>query len=297
MHRPVTGLSLISLVIGALIVGTAPIFVRYADVGPAATAFWRLAGAGIAIFLVLLITGRRAAPSPGLRGSLVPIVAGAFFFALDMWVWNASIHMIPVARATLFACLAPIYVALYTVLVLKQKMRPMVAAGCLLALTGAAFLAGPAAFGHGEGAMTGNMLAIIGGIGYAGYVIGVASARTRLGTLEVMYATSLIAALCVVPPMLIEGTILPHTTAGWVSAIGLALFCHAIGQGLIAYALANLPVLVCSLGLLLQPVSAAILGWIIFGEIMSDIELFGATLVISALVLVNLPSRKSVSPA
>lgn len=296
MARHVSPASLAALVFGALIVGTAPIFVRYSDVGAGATAFWRLALAGL-VLLPFLLHQKHHKQGALIRGNWTTLIVAGFCFALDMWVWNAAIMMIPVAKATLFVGIAPIHVALYTVLVLKQKLRPLVAFCIILAIAGAAFLASPAFLSepdpHLSGSpIIGHMLAILGGVAYAGYVIAVARSRAHLGTLEVMCLTSLIGAAFTIPPMLIEGSIWPTTTLGWSSVLVLALVVHVLGQGLIAYALAKLPVMVCSLGLMLQPVSAAVAGWLLFDEFMGGLEWMGALFVVTALVLVNWPQNR-----
>ena len=42
-----------------------------------------------------------------------------------------------------------------------------------------------------------------------------------------------------------------------------------------------------------QPVVAATAGWLIFGETLSVMELFGGAMVAAALVLIRLPSRRA----
>jgi len=277
-------ISLFALIFGALAVGFSPIFVRFADAGPATTGFWRLFLASPAF--LLLWTWRSGGGQVGrsLRAIRMPLVVGGLFFATDMWMWNASVELSTVAKATLLACLAPIFVALYAVVVLRQRLRWPLALGLVIAIAGTVLLVMPELdFGVGLG----EALGLGAGICYAAYIIAVAAERSHRTTLEVMAVTSLASAGALFFPAASEGALVPSGGHTWASLFALALLCHVAGQGLIAYALANLPVVIGSLGLLLQPVSAAILAWILFGESMTAVEGAGAVLIILALVLVN----------
>lgn len=287
MDRIVTprayAISLVALVLGALAVGFAPIFVRFAETGPATTGFWRLLLAS-PVFLLLWMLHAKGGALRSLRVLKLPLIVGGLFFAIDMWMWNAAVELSTVAKATLLACLAPIFVALYTVVILRHRLRWSLTLGLVIAIAGTVLLVMPEfdlRIGLGE------ILGLGAGISYAGYIIAVASGRARLTTLEVMAVTSLVSTAGLFFPALSEGDLLPSGGTTWASLLALALMCHVAGQGLIAYALANLPVVIGSLGLLLQPVSAAILGWILFGESMNAVEGTGAFLIILALILVN----------
>ena len=60
-----------------------------------------------------------------------------------------------------------------------------------------------------------------------------------------------------------------------------------LGQGLMIFALGQLSPLVVGIALLIQPVVAAAVGWIGYGEKLDGVDLIGAVLVAVALVLVR----------
>ena len=62
-------------------------------------------------------------------------------------------------------------------------------------------------------------------------------------------------------------------------------------QGLIAYAFGHLPASLTSLNLLLQPIFAAALGWVLLGQAMGGQQLLGAAVVLGALAFANRPRR------
>jgi len=73
----------------------------------------------------------------------------------------------------------------------------------------------------------------------------------------------------------------------WTPLIALALISQVFGQTLLIYALGQLSPLVVGIALLVQPVVAASVGWIIYGERLGPADLVGAALVAVALVLVR----------
>ena len=89
-----------ALVVGALAMGISPIFVRLADVGPFASAFWRVTLALPLLWAWLRIAEARE-PSDGRIGR-ADIFAG-LAFAGDLFFWHLSIVTTSVANATFFA--------------------------------------------------------------------------------------------------------------------------------------------------------------------------------------------------
>ena len=78
---------------------------------------------------------------------------------------------------------------------------------------------------------------------------------------------------------------------GWLVLLGLALVSHFAGQGLIAYAFGHLPATLTSLNLLLQPVFAAALGWVLLDQALGGQQLLGAAIVLGALFFANRPAK------
>ena len=73
-----------------------------------------------------------------------------------------------------------------------------------------------------------------------------------------------------------------------VTILLLALGSQVIGQGLLVYALGVVPPLVVGLALLTQPAISAVIGWLVYGEMLTPGDLIGAAAIATALVLVRL---------
>ena len=284
------GFALALLLAGAACIAFAPIFVRLSEAGPTSTAFWRCALAVPVLYVWL----RRQAPAeePALsRPDRSYLALAGVFFACDLGVWHLSIQYTSVANATLLANVAPLFVTLGGFLLFRERFTRLFLLGLALALAGAGVLMGesarisPASFG-------GDLLGVLTAVFYAGYILTVGQLRTRLSTRTVMFWTTLVSAILLWPAALASGEqIIPSSAAGWVTLVALALVCQALGQGLIAFALAHLPAAFSSVSLLLQPVLAALLAWALFAEALGAVQGLGALAVLAGIALARRGSR------
>lgn len=93
-------------------------------------------------------------------------------------------------------------------------------------------------------------------------------------------------ALLLLPIAWLSGEqLLPDSAAGWLTLIGIALCAQVIGQSLIAWAMAHLPAVFSSVGLLLQPVMATLFAWLLLGETLGALQFAGAALVLTGIAL------------
>lgn len=277
--------ALAALFAGAIGIAFAPIFVRWSEVGPVATAFWRmlLALPLLALWTALQASHEDRAPTGG-TGWWMAVLAG-LFFAADLAVWHWSIRLTSVANATFLANLAPVVVALGAWTLLGERARPVFFAGMLLSLAGAALLMGANLGGPGS-VLLGDGLGMLTAVFYAGYQLCVKRLRDTQSTARIMLASGAACAAVLLPVALAMGeTILPQSPAGWVVLLGLALVCQFAGQSLITYAVAHLPASFSSVSLLLQPVAAAGFAWLLFGEALAALQWLGAAAVLAGIWL------------
>ena len=277
-------MALAALFAGALVIAFAPIFVRWSEVGPVATAFWRLFLALPLLALWAALEKRDASTDRSNKGLAMAAMAG-LFFAADLAVWHWSIRLTSVANATFLANLAPVAVTLGAWLLLGERTRPVFFGGMLLALAGAALLMGANLGGPGA-VLIGDGLGVLTAVFYAGYQLCVKRLRDTQSTARIMLVSGCACAAALLPVALLMGeTILPSSTTGWLVLVGLALVCQFAGQSLIAWAVAHLSASFSSVSLLLQPVAAAGFAWLIFGEALAALQWLGAAAVLAGIWL------------
>ena len=282
------GQALAVLVAGAAIIGLAPILVRLADAGPAAVGFWRVAFA-------MPLLGLMALRADGGGGSpnRVALLAG-LAFACDLGFWHYSIHFTSVANATVLTNLTPVVVTAAAWIFLKQRPAKLFVAAVALAVAGAWLMAvGRGAHAPGSNPPLGDALALTTALWYALYFLAISAARRSVGAARVMFWSSVASAPLLAAVALALGERVFHATAGgWAAVIGLGVM-HVAGQGSIAWALGRLPAATASVVVLIQPVVAALLGWLLFSEALGPLQALGGAIALFGVVLSQAASRKS----
>lgn len=290
-RRESSGVALAALFGGAVAIGTSALLVKVSETGPVSTGFWRVFLALPVFWAWVWFEKHRPPPSGSPRSNLSLIVLAGFCFAGDLAVWHWSIVLTSVANATLLANVAPIFVALAAWLFMRKKLRPAFVAGLVLAIAGMVLLL-RGDFAHGGSALVGDALGLVTAMFYAGYQLTVARARGTISTARLMAGSSLITAVILLPIAVASGEqFIPHSASGWCVLLALALISQASGQSLIAYAMAHLPTTFSSVGLLLQPVVAATLAWLLLGETLTAPAILGGILVLIGIRIAHVAER------
>lgn len=277
----------LALIGGAAAIAFAPIFVRISEVGPLATAFWRLLLAW-PLLLFWDAADRRRRPAvrqPRTAADYLRLAAAGLFFAGDLSIWHWSLRFTPVANATLLVNYAPIWVTLGGWWLFGDRIEKIFLAGLLLALSGATLIVG-ASFQMRLEQVWGDALALTASVSYAGYLLAVTRLRRDFSTAAIMsWSTAGCTVILLLVTVLTAETFLPLSLSGWLVLGGLALISHVAGQGLITYALAHLPAAFSSVTLLLQPVLAALFAWVLLVEPIGPWQLGGGLLVLAGIFL------------
>jgi drug/metabolite transporter (DMT)-like permease len=271
-----------ALLVGATFIALSPIFVRLADVGPTASAFWRVALAAPLLWFLLLAT-RRAAPLP-VDWRL--LAAAGLAFAGDLAFWHWSIRFTSVANSTLLANLAAPFVTIAVWIFWGRRPSATFALGLGAALLGVLMLV-HTSLAFSATALLGDAFGVITAVFYAAYILSVKELRDRgAATLFVMAITSTLTAALLLPVAIASGeALLPASANGWLVLAGLAWISHCAGQGLIAYSLAHLPAAFSSVSLLFQPVMAALFAWVLLSEPLAPLQIAGGLVVLAGIYL------------
>ena len=281
-----------ALLIGSSALAFGPWLVRLSGVGPVAAGFWRLALALPFLFAIAAATGQPV-HWPGRRLALL-IAVGAFFFAADLALWHAGIARTKLGNATLFGNTSSFAFSAWGLWLARRPPSLMQGVALGMAVIGAALLMGSSAELSARN-MTGDLLALLAGLLYTGYLIAVQRARGALQPLPLLFLASGFGALMLFPVSLLFGErIVPED---WTALLLLAVGSQVIGQGLLVYAIGALPPLVVGLTLLTQPAISAMIGWLAYGETLRSLDWLGAAAIAAALVLVRLPDRGLRTPA
>lgn len=310
------------LLAGALCIAWAPILVKLSPLGPQATAFWRLALAipPLAVWAIAETRARDLAPRGGAAGAAVPAPAGTsppgpargpgrrpwglmavagLLFAGDLITWHAGIVRTSAANATFLANLTPVVVVLAAWAVSGTlPARPFLLA-VAVALAGSLLMSGGAP-GTDPQRLLGDALSAATSLWYAAYLMVTARVRGTTGTGTAMLVTTAVAAPVTLVATLAAGEPLLPPASG-IASLGVAMapvlvlawIVHVGGQGLLALGLGRVGATLASVLILVQPVGAAVLGWVVLDEALGPVQIAGAALVLAGVWL----ARRPVPPA
>ena len=282
-----------ALLTGAVGIAFAPIFVRLSEVGPSATAFYRVFLALPMLWLWRLQERHKpgAPTAPAGRNDYWQLAVAGLLFAADLALWHWSIRPTTVANATLFANFAPIFVTLGARILFSEKVTRTFLLGMAGALAGAAMVVGNSLSVTAKH-VAGDLVGIATAVFYAGYMLSVKHLRRSFSTATIMAWSGLSASPALFLVALASGErLVPMQASGWIVVIALALISQVGGQSLIAYAFAHLPASFSSLSLLLQPAVAALLAWIILRESLGPLQAFGGALIMCGIAVAGRAGR------
>ena len=274
------------LVFGACVIGLSPIFVRLTGTGPSAAGFWRLA---VAMPILAIMTWRTNGPLG--KPSKIALIAG-LVFTLDLGFWHYGIKYTSVTNATVLSNLTPVVVTAFAWIFLKQRPGALFLLAVAVAVGGAWMMAiGKGGGDHLVNPPLGNALSAMTAFWYALYFLALAEGRKRESASQLMFWSTVVGVpLLLAAALISREQILPTSLGGLGACIGLGLM-HVAGQGSIAWAMGRLPTATASVVVLVQPVVAAWLGWLLFAETIGPLQAAGAGVALSGVVLAQWASR------
>ena len=284
-------LLLAALLAGNVALALGPWLVRLADTGPVSAAFWRLLLALPFLAIFARVAGQRLSGIP--RPTLIAVAIGATAFALDLASWHTGIGMTRLANATLFGNSGSIVLLFWGFLAARVLPRGPEWLAILCALGGAGILLGRS-LEISDVTFIGDLFCLAAGLLYAVYLLNLQGARGQktgggVGGWSLLVWVSVFACPTLLALALVLGE--PVWPTDWTPIVILFVSSQLVGQGLLVYSLGHFPPLVFGLALLTQPAVAALIGYTMFGEVLTALDLAGMVLLGSALVVARITAR------
>ncbi len=280
-------LLLAALLAGNVALATGPWLVRVADTGPVSAGFWRVFLALPFLVLFARMSGQRLGGMP--RKTLVLVALGAAAFALDLASWHIGIGLTRLGNATLFGNAGSIILLFSGFVMARMLPRGFEWLAIVCALTGAAILLGRS-LEISTSTFVGDLFCLAAGLLYAIYLITLQGERARFGSWSLLVWVSVFACPVLLALALMLGE--PLWPTDWTPILILFVSSQLIGQGLLVYSLGHFPPLIIGLALLTQPAVAALIGYSVFGEVLTPLDMLGMVLVGSALVVARASQRR-----
>lgn len=276
---------MIMILIGVLGISLSSILVRYSTAPSAVTATWRLLWTVILMTPVVFGKGdvRRELFQVDRKTLVLSILSGVFL-ALHFVLWFESLLHTSVASSTTIVCTEVIWVSLGYCLFLKGKLSGKAICAIAVTLVGSLLIA-LADSASGGSHLYGDILSLLGAIAVAAYVLLGRVVRTTASTTVYTYivysaCVAVLFAMCALQQQNLFGY--------GITAIGvglmLAIFSTILGHSIFSWCLKYFSPAFVSASKLCEPVVAAILAAILFGEIPVPMQLLGGGLILGGVL-------------
>jgi len=264
-----------------LAVSAAAIFIRLAGAPALAIAFWRCA-LGVALLLPPAIVRRERFP----RGKTLYVgLASGVALGAHFGFWISSLDYTSVAASVVLVSTQPVFVAILAYLLFGERTSPLSFAGILVALAGTAVIASDGSVG--SAAVLGNVLALLGAITVAVYVLIGRSSRTGgVGVLPYSIVVYSAAALTLLgPALLLDAKLWGYSGETWFWLAAIPLGPQIMGHPVFNWALRYVEASMVSATILAEPVVSALLAWVILSERPGLPTILGGAVVLAGLYL------------
>jgi drug/metabolite transporter (DMT)-like permease len=223
------------------------------------------------------------------------LVLGMLGVAVSNYFYYVAIQRTNVATAIIVQYTAPVWVLLYVVARGQQKLTAQKVVAVALAVTGIALVIGP--LGTTSGAALhldpyGIIAALLASFSFAFYNVGGHRILIRHDRWRVLVWTLAAAAafwLVVNPPWKIVAA--HYAPAQWVFLFGFSMISVLGAFSLYFLGLEHLEPTRAIIASCLEPVFSILLAALLLGEVLRPIQTVGIVLVLSAIVIVERPSR------
>ena len=260
--------------------------------GELAIAAWRLLFAAALLTPFALAFGGRALSGFSSRDWRRIALAGVLL-AIHFAAWISSLAYTSVASSVALVSSHPLWVALIGYLLSGDRVGYQTFLGIALTMAGTAtILWSDQSTGIGSAPLAGNLLAIVGAISVAGYILLARSMRAAIGMLAYVWIVYSIAAAVLVAGAAATGTLLAElTTAGMLFVLAMAIGPQLVGHTAINYAARQLRPTLVSVAILGEPVLSAAFAWVLLGEAIAPLQLAGFAITLCGILCCALDDR------
>lgn len=293
----------LGLAFGILAVSTASIFIRFAqeEAPSLVIAAYRLSVATLIISPIALIKFSGEIRQLSIRELVLALISG-FFLAMHFSAWITSLEYTTVASSAVFVTTIPLWVALLSPFTIKERISRLILGGIAIALLGGVIIGlsdtckiqgftvsclSLTEFTSGT-AIWGDILAVIGAIMAAGYMLIGRQLREKMSLISYIFIVYGMATVVLVILVGVAGYHpFSYSPQIYLWLVLLAVIPQLIGHSTINWALRYISAAFISISLLGEPIGATILAYFILQETPGGVKIFGAILILAGIYMAS----------
>ena len=300
-------------VVSAVILSTTAIFIRYLtqtyQLPALVLAFWRDLFVALSLLLILGMI------RPGLlkvkRADLRYLIIYGLVLAIFNALWTLSVALNGAAISTVLAYCSAGFTALLGWWFLKERLNWSKIVAVVLSLGGCILVSNALDLAAWTANLVGILTGILSGLLYAIYsLMGRSASQRELNPWTTLLYTFGFAAMFLLSFNLLPGGFVPgkavHATdllwlgdslAGWSILFLLAAGPTLAGFGTYNISLSYLPSSVANLIVSLEPAITAVMAYILFGELLTGIQILGSLMILTGVVFLRIYEGKLLRPS
>jgi len=272
----------LNLVLGVIAVSFAAVLIRLADAPPLVIAAYRLCLASLILAPVAWMRSRQEISRLALKDIILAVASGAFL-ALHFALWIASLSYTSVATSVVLVTVTPIFVAIASYLLFKERLTRQVIGGIFVCLVGAALI-GYGNWQIGSESLFGGLLALLGALAVAGYLIIGRRLRQEISLLSYAFLVYGSAAVMLLVAVLVCGyPVFGYSGDTYMMLVLLAVVPQLMGHMSLVWALRFVSATLVTIAVLGEPVGATVLAFIILDEAPTWSEIVGGVLILAGI--------------
>jgi len=285
--------ALFGIGIGVLFLGTGPMFVKFVKANGTLVGFYRLLFASMMLALPVLLGSEKQIPTSENDIPVLWVLLGGISFAINIGLWCSALNYTSASIVTLLDNTAPIWVGLFSWLVLGKKHNQFYWWGLSITIAGSVLLVGSSSISFSSQQFLGNMLSLASGVSYAAYILITQKARRMVPSLKYSWLISSIGALFLFIFGLATGALKQTLSLqGYLFIFLMSLSSQVLGWYLVNDALGKLPATAASVALVGQPLVVTVLGIFILQEIPSFLQIIGGIACLLGIIVVQYSFKK-----
>ncbi len=279
------------LLLAVVLVSTAGLLAHraLAEATPLAVAAWRL-GLAALFFLGVSLFGPRSSRPPALPlspAAWARLAVGGVCLALHFVTWFAALDRTSIARATLLACTTPLWTTLGAFGLGRRRPALRDLAALVLAGMGLWLVTQGGTQSPTQATLLGDALGLSAGLLFGAYLLLMEGLHVQLPAQRQVTVAYTVAAAILWAALLAQGgATLSYSPGVWGALLGMALGPQIIGHTLLNVSLRHFSSSVVGFAILLEPVIAAVLAWVLVGQYLTPAQMGGGLLILAGLAFV-----------
>jgi drug/metabolite transporter (DMT)-like permease len=272
------------LAIGVIAVSFAAIFIKLAEAPFLVIAAYRMVLASLVIIPFALFRSGGELRRLSRQTVTLGLISGAFL-ALHFGLWIASLSYTSVATSVILVTTTPIFVAIASYFLFREKLSRPTLAGIAISLIGSVLI-GYGNWKLGTGSLFGSVLALLGALAVVGYMLIGRRLMLRISLLSYISLAYGSAAVLLLLAALVSGNrLFGYSTNTYIMLVLLAVVPQLIGHSSVNWALRFISATLVTVAVLGEPVGAIALAIPILKEIPTLSEIGGGILILAGIFI------------